>query len=128
MRKRFAHHDSGRESLKIKDREEIMKQGTECITSRPRDTATRLGRWTLRNSPTHCAKDSSVYRARWELCTCGAVHALRGSSGKRAIGKEEVVERSMKERIFQAEEEACSEAQKPARSYPVWVRPYSWSV
>lgn len=35
-----------------------------------------------------------------------------------------MVERSMKERIFQAEEEACSKAQQPARSYPVWVRPY----
>lgn len=36
--------------------------------------------------------------------------------------KEEVVERSMKERLFQAEEEACSKAQNPASSYPVWVR------
>lgn len=103
-----------------------MKQGTECITSRPRDPATSLGKWILRNSPTHCAKDSSVQSMVG--AAGGAVHALRGSSGKRVIGKEEVVERSMKERIFQAEEEACSEAQKLARSYPVWVRPYSWSV
>lgn len=42
--------------------------------------------------------------------------------GRGHLRKEEVVERSMKERLFQAEEEACLKAQNPASSYPVWVR------